>query len=71
MVYGQYLDFPLLKSQVSVVYTSEQFHRNSVSDLFSDDIIDVIPKVSKLVCLIVMIPMKSASVERSFRIKAN
>lgn len=68
--YGQYFDIARLRSELSVVYSSEEFHKNSVADfhkyLYLNDLHETLPEAWKLVCLVLTIPATSSSAERSF-----
>jgi len=68
--YGQYFEFPKLKSELSIIYSSDQFHQTHIYKLLEylreTDLTTVLPQVTKLCALVLTIPATSASVERSF-----
>ena len=68
--YGNFFDFPRLRSELSVLYKEEEMHKESIIELhrylINSDLEDIIPEVCRLVQLIVTIPASSASAERSF-----
>ncbi|XP_060882145.1 zinc finger MYM-type protein 1-like [Metopolophium dirhodum] len=68
--YGQYFEFPKLKSELSIIYSSDQFHQTHIYKLLEylreTDLTTVLPQVTKLCALILTIPATSASAERSF-----
>ncbi|CAI6358040.1 unnamed protein product [Macrosiphum euphorbiae] len=68
--YGQYFEFPKLKSELSIIYSSDQFNKTHIYKLLEylreTDLTTVLPQVSKLCALVLTIPATSASAERSF-----
>lgn len=68
--YGQYFEFPKLKSELSIIYSSDQFYQTHIYKLLEylkeTDLTTVLPQVTKLCTLILTIPATSASAERSF-----
>lgn len=68
--YGQYFEFPKLKSELSIIYSSDQFYQKHIYKyldyLREYDLTTVLPQVTKLCELTLTIPAKSASAERSF-----
>lgn len=68
--YGQYFEFPKLKSELSIIYSSDQFYQTHISKLLEylneADLVTVLPQVTKLCELVLTIPTTSASAERSF-----
>lgn len=68
--YGEYFDFALLHSELSIVYSSAEFHKASIHELWlylkSTDLSDSLSQITKLASLILTIPATSAGAERSF-----
>lgn len=68
--YGEYFDFALLHSELSIVYSSAEFHKGSIHELWlylkSTDLSDSLSQITKLASLILTIPATSAGAERSF-----
>jgi hypothetical protein len=68
--YGGYFEFPRLRTELTVIYSSEEFRNQPVfklmGHLITSGLIEALPEASKLVNLILTIPATSASVERSF-----
>lgn len=68
--YGEYFDFAILRSELSIIYSSTEFHKVNIHELWmylkSTGLSDSLPQVTKLASLIVTIPATSAGAERSF-----
>ncbi|KDR18839.1 zinc finger MYM-type protein 1-like [Zootermopsis nevadensis] len=68
--YGRYFDALLLKTELSVIYSSEEFLKSNISDLLryliTSNLNTALPEVTKLSALLLTIPTTSASVEGSF-----
>ncbi|XP_025421461.1 uncharacterized protein LOC112691430 [Sipha flava] len=68
--YGEHFDFAILRSELSIIYSSTEFHKANIHELWmylkSTDLSDSLPQVTKLASLIVTIPATSAGAERSF-----
>lgn len=68
--YGEYFDFALLNSELSIVYSSAEFHKASIHELWLyhkfTDLSDSLSQITKLASLILAIPATSTGVERSF-----
>jgi len=68
--YGEYFDFALLHSELSIVYSSAEFHKESIHELWlylkSTDLSDSLSQITKLASLILTILATSAGAERSF-----
>lgn len=68
--YGEYFDFALLHSELSIVYSSAEFHKACIHELWlylkSTDLSDSLSQITKLASLILTIPATSAGAERSF-----
>lgn len=68
--YGAYFDFAILRSELSIIYSSTEFHKVNIHELWmylkSTGLSDSLPQVTKLASLIVTIPASSAGAERSF-----
>ncbi|XP_060855035.1 zinc finger MYM-type protein 1-like [Metopolophium dirhodum] len=69
-LYGKYFDLPKLRSELSVVYSTEEFQKPNVHDLLiylkTTNLDENLPQATKLISLILTIPATSASAERSF-----
>jgi hypothetical protein len=69
-LYGKYFDLPKLRSELSIVYSTEKFQKPYVHDLLiyvkTTDLDENLPQATKLISLILTIPASSASAERSF-----
>lgn len=69
-LYGKYFDLPKLRSELSVVYSTEEFQKPNVHDLLIylkiTNLDENLPQATKLISLILTIPATSASAERSF-----
>lgn len=69
-LYGNYFDFPKLKSKLSIVYSSNQFHNKNINDFLDNlrlnDLESTLREVTKLAILILTISTTSALAERSF-----
>ncbi|XP_008180138.1 uncharacterized protein LOC103308484 [Acyrthosiphon pisum] len=68
--YGEYFDFSILKSELTIVYSSTEFHKRNINELWlylkSTELSESLPQVTKLSSLILTIPATSAGAERSF-----
>ena len=68
--YGMKFDFIKLKSELIYIYSTADFHLDSITHIknliVKDDLIEILPEVFRLIELIVTIPVTRASVERSF-----
>ena len=68
--YGRFFDFDALKSELTVLFSDNEMHKDTASKLYEyllmQDLVDVFPEVSKLAQLIITIPASSSSAERSF-----
>ncbi|XP_026821786.1 uncharacterized protein LOC113560218 [Rhopalosiphum maidis] len=62
--YGEYFDFSILKSELTIVYSSTEFQLWLY--LKSTELYESLPQVTKLSSLILTIPATSAGAERSF-----
>ncbi|KAL4132725.1 hypothetical protein QTP88_009834 [Uroleucon formosanum] len=58
--YGEYFDFAILRSELSIIYSSTEFHKVNIHELWmylkSTGLSDSLPQVTKLASLIVTIP---------------
>jgi len=70
--YGQYFEFPKLKSELSIIYLSDQFYQTHIYKLLEylreTDLTTILLQVTKLCKLVLIIPATSASAERSFSV---
>ncbi|XP_022175757.1 uncharacterized protein LOC111037467 [Myzus persicae] len=69
--YGEHFDFAILRSELSVIYSSTEFHKViNIHELWmylkSTGLSDSLPQVTKLASLIVTIPATNAGAESSF-----
>lgn len=68
--YGDYFDLSILKSELTVVYSSTEYHIENIHKLWiylkSTGLSESLPQTTKLVSLILTIPATSAGTERSF-----
>lgn len=68
--YGEYFDFSILKSELTIVYSSTEFHKGNIHELWvyltSTGLSESLPQVTKLASLILTIPATSTGAERSF-----
>jgi len=62
--YGEYFDFSILKSELTIVYSSTEFHKGNIHKLWaffmSTGLSESLSQVTKLAFLILSIPATSA-----------
>lgn len=68
--YSEHFDFALLQSELSIIYSSKEFHKANIHELWvylkSTDLSDCLSQVTKLTSLIVTIPATSSGTKCSF-----
>lgn len=69
-LYGEYFDFSILKNELTIVYSSTEFHKGNIHELWiylkSAGLSEILPQVIKLASLILTMPATIAGAERSF-----
>ena len=70
MSYGRFFDSDVLRSELTVLLSDNEIHKDTVCKLYEyllmQDTVDVFPKVSELAQLIITTPRSNFSAERSF-----